>query len=283
LASAQSLRQRLHAIRYVIGHTDIGDDSIGLVNDRVLFDAAAAQGFIDRVVNSLTFKDAADYINVPRPHDRGLFESGLIRPLSEIDSSLLAQYAFVKTDLDGFLSQLLATATELQDGEQGFMGILSAQRRACCTVSEIVKLVIEKKLSRVRKRPGERGFMSVLVDVEEIKPLVRGEDHGGLSLRNTERALEVTTGVLTALIRHGVLSSRLAVNPTNRCPQTVVDMKDIDAFQETYVSLIKLSRETGIHFNPLKKVLESSKVSPAFERNVMRATFYRRDQIPDLH
>ncbi|MBA8878296.1 TniQ family protein [Phyllobacterium myrsinacearum] len=281
-----SLETGLHPKRFrkllqLAGH--IGEDSVGVVNDRVLFDAAATQGFIERVVDSLTFKDAAEYINVPRPHDRGLFESGLIRPLSEIDSSLLSQYVFVKSDLDEFLSQLLSTASDLKDGEQGFMGILQAQRRACCAVSEIVKLIMEKKLSRIRKLSGERGFMSVLVDVDEVKPLVRLKDHGGLSLRKTEKVLGVTTGVLNSLIGNGVLAARSAINPTNRCPQTVVDVTDIEAFRKSYVSLIKLAQETGIHFNPLKKILESSKVPLAFDRNVIGSTFYRRDQIPDLH
>jgi hypothetical protein len=56
----------------------------------------------------------------------------------------------------------------------------------------------------------------------------------------------------------------------------VVEVFDIDAFMEAYVSLMGLARERGLHFRALKSQLDAAGIVPAFEPEEVPATFYLR-------
>ncbi|QND69688.1 hypothetical protein HB777_39805 (plasmid) [Mesorhizobium loti] len=251
-------------------------------DDKVLFDAEEGRTFIRRVFDALPMTDAAKYLNVPRLHDRGLLEHGFIRPVIELDQGVLTHYNFAKAALDDFLARLLAGADEPGEADPGFCNLLSAGKQACCAVMEIVRLKLEGKLTRTRKSPTDCGFLSLLVDPDEVRLLVRREEHGGLSLRETEKSLGVRSEVLTALLAQGHLPFRVGINPVNRCPQKLVMRADLDEFMRTYVSLIRLAKERGVHFSGLKSALEESGVPLAFDRETISTRFYRRDSLPSV-
>jgi hypothetical protein len=71
----------------------------------------------------------------------------------------------------------------------------------------------------------------VLVDLEEIRGLVRGDDHGGLTPLKVAGALDTTNRVARALIKHGHLKTASVINPINRCRQTVVMPAEVERFQ----------------------------------------------------
>ncbi|MCB8840620.1 hypothetical protein [Aurantimonas sp. VKM B-3413] len=154
-------------------------------------------------------------------------------------------------------------ATEVGASDADMVQIPAAAARANCSAVEIVNMLMERRLATVRRLAGERGFMSVLVSPEEVRPLVRLEDHGGLSLRKVEKALGTTTKVVKALLEHGYLPSRIAGNPVNRCPQTIVMQTDLDGFMSRYVTLTGLMRETGVHFRAIAATLGAVGVEPA--------------------
>ncbi|MEI5679516.1 MULTISPECIES: TniQ family protein [unclassified Mesorhizobium] len=269
--------KRLRKLLHLAGY--LSDEANSQVDDHALFNAEAAHEFIERAIDALTFKEAANYLNVPRPHDVSLLDSRYVTPIVDADRQTLNHYAFDRDRLDSFLKLLLSEASVLAPGEDGFVGILEAGKRACCGVMEIVDLIMDKKL-KVRTSPSERGFLSAMVDLSELRSLVRLEDHGGMSLRQAEKSLGVTTGVLKALVMHGHLPSRVEVNPINRCPQTVIDPADMTIFKTTYVSLMQLAEETGIHFNRLK--MELVGIPLAMDRDLIGSRFYHRSSIPPL-
>jgi hypothetical protein len=77
--------------------------------------------------------------------------------------------------------------------------------RACCSAAEIVRFIWDKKLKWVGRLAGVDGYLAVLVDLEEIRELVRGYDHGGLMPYQVACQLETTDRVARALIKHGHL------------------------------------------------------------------------------
>ena len=72
--------------------------------------------------------------------------------------------------------------------------------------------------------------MSVLVDVEEVRSLVRGPDHGGLTGIEIKDKLSTTDKVVAALLRHGHLATITVANPVNRCPTVVVPAAEVERF-----------------------------------------------------
>ncbi|PTM99044.1 TniQ family protein [Mycoplana dimorpha] len=270
------LRKLLYMGRY------LSEEANKKVDDHALFDADAAHSFIERAIQSLNFKEAMAYLNVPRPHEKTVLGGSYIEPLVDVtrgERQPLVQYAYEKSALDEFLERLLGHAAPWTTDERQFIGILDARKRACCALSEILDLLLSRKLC-VRKNPEERGFLSVMVNLAQLRAAVQLKDHNAISLKKAEKALRVNTRVLTALLSQGHIRSRIEVNPINRCPQTVIDHADIERFQKTYVSLFTLAKETGIHFNNLKKQL--SDVPLAMDRGLIGSTFYLRSDLPSL-
>ena len=109
-----------------------------------------------------------------------LYRSGLIVPrLRGSDHGAADQFA--PEDLDAFLDRLLDGAKPVKVAEVGQVSIPEAARLAFCMSEEVVRLILDGKLARKWRLTAERGYMSVLVDVEEVRALVRGPDHGGLT------------------------------------------------------------------------------------------------------
>ncbi|WP_454632791.1 hypothetical protein [Bradyrhizobium cenepequi] len=119
------------------------------------------------------------------------------------------------------------------------------------------------------------GYLSLLLDLDEVRALVRGPDHGGLTGIAISDRWRVADRVVAALIRHGHLKSITVVNPVNRCPTVIVPVQEVERFEREYVSLFALAKRRGKHFLVVKKELAAAAVEPVFNPKKIGATFYR--------
>ncbi len=145
---------------------------------------------------------------------------------------------------------------------------------------DVVALVLERKLSRVGRDPGQSGFVSVLVDAEEVRPLVTGPAYDGHSLRDLEKLLSAGTYAVKALVEKGLLVSETVKNPVTGWMQPIVREEELERFRREYVSLHTLARERGEHFARIKKSLVAAGVAPVGDPGELRQTLYRRSAIP---
>ncbi|MXQ12352.1 TniQ family protein [Microvirga makkahensis] len=275
-AHPKRLRKLLHAAGYLTA------ESLSLSDERVLFDAAKAQAFVERISETMSLKQAGEYLNAPRPHERLLFEAGFIQPFVRGGTETLKDHAFARRDLDAFLEKLLAGASDARLEDKVLVPIQSAAKRACCSAMEIVQLILDRKLTRIGRQADIAGYLSVLVDPEEVMPLVQEQASDSLSLPEVERKLGTSTRVVKALVEHGHLPSRIEINPVNRCPQQVVTCADIEHFMSRFVSLHFAANERGVHFRQLKAMLASAGINPVFPRDEVHATFYKRNVVAEL-
>jgi len=118
--------------------------------------------------------------------------------------------------------------------------------------------------------------MSVMVDVDEVRSLVRGPEHGGFTGLAIKDKLSTTTKVAAAFIKHGHLKTITVVNPVNRCPTVVVPAEEVERFGKQYISLFALAKQQGRHFRAVKKELDAAGIKPALDGQKVGATFYRR-------
>ena len=275
-AHPKRLRKLLHAA----GH--ISAAALTLSNERILFDATSAGEFLGQVAEAMSLRDAGTYLNAPAPHPRLLIEAGFIRPFVKGGTHrqggphTLKDHAFAKRELDAFLDRLLSRATPRQADELSFRSIPAAAKHASCSAMEIVRLIIDGTLSQVRYQPDRQGYLSIEVDPDEVKPLVRGRDHGHLTLREVERKLSASTPVVKALADRGHLPSRIALNPVTRNPQRVVPKDEFDRFVGKFASLHMLSKETTMNISTVAGLLRDAGIKPAFDPNSVHATFYER-------
>ena len=253
----------------------VGSGSDASTHKLLLCDARLAARVVERARGALSLPAAGRYLNAPRVHIQLLAKRRFITPcLPAADFSANDQYA--PADLDEFLSRLLGGARAVGKPKPGQMTIPSAAKRSCCSAAEIIRLILDRKLDWVGRLKGARGYLSVLVDAEEIRHKVRGQDHGGLTPRQVAAALGCNDKIIAPLVAGGHLKAQRVVNPINRCPQVVIMPAEVERFRREYVSLFVLAKERGEHFLAAKKALDAVGIMPAFDAKKVGATFYRR-------
>jgi hypothetical protein len=159
--------------------------------------------------------------------------------------------------------------------------IPEAAKGSNCSAAEIVRAILSGDLKWVGRIAGEAGYMSVLVDVGEVRKLVRGEHGKWLPLYVVRSSLRTTHAVVDSLIRSGILPSERVISPINRCPYTAVQSQDLAAFRQKYASLNELAAERRMHFIRFKKEMTARGIAPAMGKPTIPATFYRRADIPN--
>jgi hypothetical protein len=241
-----------------------------------LFDAQkGSMAALEAAAATLSVRRSAEYLNAPRVQRDMLYRTGLIVPrVGGADHGAADQFA--PADLDAFLDRLLDGAKPVKAARAGQVNIPEAAGRAFCMSEEVVRLILDGKLTRKWRLIGERGYMSVLVGVEEVRALVRGPDHGGLTREALKDKLSTTAKVAAALIKHGHLKTIIVVNPVNRCPTVVVPVEEVESFARKYISLFALAKQQGRHFPAVKKELDADGIEPALDPVKTGATFYRR-------
>lgn len=260
----------------------VGPETKGLSDERVLFDAKAGSAFIANISGALKFGEAARYLNIPRPHDRAiLVKSDFFEPLVRSGSSeKLKGDLFRRRDLDAFLVSLTRDAAEVGLEETNRVSIPTAAKRSCCDVVTVVRLIRARKLRRIAIRPCETGFLSVVVDVAEIRPLVVGPDHGGLNLRTVEKELKTTNAVVKYLVREGFLRAERVSNPVHKGIQTIVRPAELERFRVGFATLHSLAVSQGVHARTMRRRLSAAGVQPVAEEPKAKLTLYRRADIP---
>jgi hypothetical protein len=227
---------------------------------------------------TLSVRKAGEYLNAPRVQRDRLYQHGMIVPRIRAGDHGAAD-KFAPEDLDAFLARLLDGAVPVDVAADGQVNVPEAAKAGFIMSEDLVRLILDGKLVRKWLLTSERGYMSLLLDVEEVRALVRGPDHGGLTGLQIKDRLSTTAAVAAALIKHGHLPAVTVINPINRCPIVVVMPDQVDRFDAEYVSLFAIARKRGLHHMVVKKALTAAGVQPALDPRVIGATFYRRSGI----
>ena len=264
--------------RVLISSGIISEHQRALPDQHVVFAAEAASSLVEKTKGALSLPEVAEHLNAPRVHAALLAKNGFIEPHVEAGAAG-ALDRFAMADLDDFLRRLLGGSARVVNPKPSQASIPVAAKAACCSAAEIIRLVLGKKLSWTGYLSGTQGYLSLLVDINEIKLHVRGAEPGGISLRQVASLLETNDRVVRALINNGHLDTFMAINPVNRCPQTVVKPEEVARFQKTYISLFQLARDRHQHIKTTKTEMMAAGIKPAFNAVKIGATFYLRKSI----
>lgn len=270
------LRQKLLAFG-IISNADAH-----LTDNRVVFRADEARQTLDTVSSALTRQAAAEYLNIPRPHPEAILVPPFIDPIKIPTPGGGFRLGFHKDALDAFLARLTAKATPSQSSETEFAPIGDAAKRCCRSLSDIFLLLWEGKLHQVRLDSRERGFKAVMVHLGEVRRNLHPV-RTTLSLIDVKNRLGATTQTVKALVDLGAIASSPDTNQINQRQVRVVMQEDLEAFQQTYCSLMNLAKEQKVHFRALNSQLYQAGLRPAFEPTAVRATFYRRSDLAAAH
>jgi hypothetical protein len=257
----------------------VRDSQMALADHNVFFEPQAGSAAVQKAKGALSLPAAGRYLNAPRVQIGLLAKHRFIEPfLAAKDFGAVDQFAVA--DLDDFLKRLFAGARPVRTPEAGQVDIPSAAGRCCCSSMEILGFILAGKLAWVGRQDGLEGYMSVLVDINEVRPMVRGAELGGLGGQALAERMHVADRVTRNLIAGGHLRTVTVINPVNRCPTVIVPNEEIERFQREFVSLFALAKQQGRHFRKLKLELEGAGMKPAFNPETVGATFYRIVYLP---
>ena len=269
-------------LRKILAATGIiGADHVEHCDARVLFDAAAAQDVLTKVADPLSLRDVESYLGAGRVHAQLLMDQGFIVPFISDHAEGIWWHAFAKKDLDDFLRRLFDGAMNVTRCDMPKCSIKVAAKYANCSAGEIIRLILDKKLQWVGRQADVHGYDAALVDLDEIRRLVKLDEPDGITAHEACKRLSTSHRVVKALIERGILRTDDALNPVNRCPMKIIPNQIFSAFVDQYVSLFELTQRFNLHHAALKKTLEDFGVRPAFDPALIHAQFFRRTKIPE--
>ena len=251
---------------------------VPLKDNQTFFDAEAASGILAKASGCMSLNEVDEYINCGRVQAQVLLRGGIIEPFVHAGISD-GWHLFAKVDIDGFMRRLLARAVPVGEPSTDMMDIPSAARRCNCSAAEVVRLVLDGRLPWVGRHVDRRGYLSVLLDRRDVRPLVQGETVKDLRLREVQAALRTSEGVVKGLIDVGALKAHSVPSPHNRCPMRVVERASFEDFQVRYVSLLGLARSMMLSLPKVSGFLSEKGVHPVWDRKAVKLTMYRLSEV----
>lgn len=267
--------KRLRTLLFAAGLFGAADHK--QVDGKLLFDAEAHRPLLERIATSMPLTEVWDYLGAGRVHARHLYDHGFIKPIFQSDACGIGNHAFARDDLDDFLRRLQQGATDVDTIAPPIFKIADAARRANRSAAEIVSAILDHRLRWKGRLLTEHGFAAIVVDLREIKEILKGAPPDALPFRAAAKRLNVGVPVIERAVSSGLLSSVVVKNPINRCPLRVIPLHVIEAFDAKYASLFSLSHSFSIHHVKLQNLLKDSGVRPALDKESLGVTCYLRD------
>jgi hypothetical protein len=283
-SAANAMRIHPRKLRNILSSVgEIGDESRGLTDHRVIVDATRMEDLIAKHGDGLSYDEARAYINTTISSWKALLKDGHVRPFVAANDAASPAHRFAKSELDGFLDSLFSRVTLHHDPDDpDKLDILSARRRCQRPQRDVLDLLSSGQLSHVSRDPHAVGLMSVRVSLIELKAKVRLPDMIGLSYRQVQEALHVSFGVLKALLNGGHIAASEERNPISNLRQVVVARAEVDRFLGEYTSLYQLSNTHGKVAKTMAKHLREAAIEPAITAKEVGSTFYRVTDVKNL-
>ena len=283
-------KRLLHSVRSLANQTGLGTARLrkalvdaGLVAESSprsdawdVFDAEAAESLVLPLLEGLGLSDVVESFNFPRDQFEAMVTGSFIKSLPTGEGTYPA---FLASEITAFLDIFLGVATPMSAAQHDFTDIPTAARRLLCSSRDIARLAIEGRLQRIGRHTGRKGYLSILVNVREIQPLLLRETAIGMTVEQVSETLGLAAGEVRALIRDGVLQATLAPNPITQKPQYYVTEAQLRDFCSTFVTLKHVAAWLDLDRDITRKELQASKVRPIGPPERPYGFAYRRIKI----
>jgi hypothetical protein len=277
-----SLETGLHPtrLRKILAATDhLPGDHSNRTDHELTFDAVTTADILRRFSTALTHLELCTYLNAHRVQTKQLVDGGYIRPIVDGPDEEIGWRCYAREDVDAFLQELAWGSISIDQAPPGAFPISEAAKRACCRTTEIVDLILSRRLKWVGRLSWAHGYNAILVQVSEIRAQVRGQELEGYTLTEVYKCLRVSAQVVNALVDKGILRTSIQRHPVNRSPTRIIAAQEFKHFRRTYVTLFEAAGNLGLHHMTLKKALADLGIKPVLDPAEFHATFYERERI----
>ena len=275
----------LHSQRFrriLLAEGLIRTSPVHVVDHNVIVPVEILRPLLAQIGTLKSVPEVRAYIGAGRVQTDLLIAAGYLTPWGSRtpNTKLLDMYS--TRDLDAFLEALLRNAVRARPVPLRRVGIPEAASRTCCTAMEIVKFIMEAKLSWVGRNPASHGYMSVLVEIDEVNRALNRPALDGHPCAVVAKRLKTKREVVTKLMERGFIPSKAVSHPRNNYRLRVVPDRAIEDFRLKYCSLVELSRKLRCTTFVVTDKMKAAGIKPAIGRTECGATFYKRHEIDRL-
>lgn len=269
--------------RHLATHGVIPSLMRGVTDERVVFPVEALKELPDANEKVLDLAKLGRHLSIPRVHLAAIGRSDLIEAVRKPDAHGAAKFGYAIGEIVRFQNALFAGAVEVEAQPPGTADLVTVRKRTCRQIIEILELAstdggLKKKFCLANRRD----YGALLLDVEEVKAALVGEDHGGVPIYRVAALLGTGATSAKRMMDDGIIPVRVARNPVNRCEQRIVDRQAIQEFRQKYVSLSELANELRKDRGFVTQMMRSFGIEPAFDAKRIGATFFERTRLPSM-
>lgn len=267
--------------KLLVNSGTIPAEDVAKTFERILLPAPDMEKFVAEAQAGLDVPEAKIRLGVSRVQFDILIEHRLIVPVAGDRSAsecISVDRSFAPDDLDDLLGRLRASVT--MEPRSEMVEIAAACRRTNCQFMEIMEMLLNRSLKNVAIEPGHQGIAGFRLDVDEVRQMTAGEDHGCHAVSELQSLIPASFRIVSGLLSGGWIATVERRHPTKRYIQKVVEPETLAKFKEEFVSLGNLASSRRTRTWSLKRQLEQRSIEPKFI--VAEMPFYSRADLTDL-
>ena len=249
--------------------------SIGHAHQQVV--DAVAEEILSRYATSMPLPGVQEYLGINRVLGATLVRTGLLTPVVPSGRGQGGPTYAVR-DVDAFADRLLDSAEVLASPPPGCDQIAKSLKRLNCSWTELLDLILERKIWRGRLQD-HPGIESILVRTDEVAAFVRAGHIPGFRLPEVATLLDTTVAAVGVLVRKGLMPTVTARTPLNRCPMRVVPADVVEAFDLAYVGAVRSASMMGCDSSKIAATLAKVGIFPAIGKGRSGAPWFLRKDV----
>lgn len=256
----------------------ISEDHKEWNNKSLVFSAAEAEAAMRREIDGISAKSVRELVGIHERYLGDLAAKGDVRRTLHADGRHCV-FKYSRCDVVAFFDSVCPEKTSrIVPGSFVPVGRAAAILRV--SLIDILLLVRERKLLKVRRLSGPRTCESIYVDKNEVlRWRAKPPDSPLLTLQQVEDILGTSTRTVAYLLEHGHLKST-PVKLTREGPSHArVKRIALDAFMVKYISLYQYSLQRGLHIGTARRQLEHRGIQPAIDPPPNISRFYLRSDL----
>ncbi|MCL6285737.1 TniQ family protein [Ruegeria sp. 2012CJ41-6] len=228
--------------------------------------------------NYLDQQQTADYLGCSFAMFKQLKLAGVLVPAGGAEHR--ARKGYRKDQLDDFLEALFAGTNWVPDAQDGTATIDLATRKANCTVPDIVRLLLEGKLTATGRLTRKFELNALLVQIDALNAALRRLEPNGYTLSKTCKILHIDFTTLKHLIELGFFSLERMKNNQTRFTAELIPATSVERFRSQYCTIGMIRERRQFAKRALHDELRAAGVDPIYDE-LGRRRLYRWRDLPE--
>lgn len=258
-------------------------DGQGRTDAWELFDADAAAPFLRSLAVGVSALELQNKLGISRSQFDLLRKDGYFPPiLGGAGHKPLWDIQAGRAFIDSLLSGGAPIYVPMHDWND----IATAAQRLKVRPGAIIRMIEERRLTRIGKHLGRDGYAAVLVDIAEVERVLDRPEATGQSIELFAKTVGLRPTAVMRLVRAGQIRTTGGINPKTKATQQFLAPLDIAAFHRRFVTLRRLAALLDMSWQALRGRLNEQSISPfvldgedvgtLYEWHDLEATFFCR-------